>query len=560
VTGLDRGVRLWRRSSALRAAAVVIALLAVFLVPRLVALRGVSRVSHLAFMDMFYHLARLDVMVKRGRLSPAQLEDPYVVRHPELIRPYRVVRWPLGVYYAALPWYAAFGPASIWTVQLTNLPFTVLLALGVVGLGRAMGGWRIGIWGAALTLLCPALVAHSWYFSLDYPLVAMVVIGLYLLWRARCFRSLRGSLALALWSGLGLTIKTTYALYLAVPAAAALACGLARPGERGRRALLGHAALAAGLALLLGFLLNGWSPTQIWRELHTHVAGTLDRGDLPYDLIEPWTLRWAGAMAIFAAASFPWPLLLLALPGLGLAHRPRRELPGRWLWLAFFWGTYVVLTLVANKMERYLQPVYPLLCLLSVWSVLALVPRRWQTTALLWLVTAYAAVLYVAHEHPTPWYPDARSATRGRYMLELAMPGRTVLDGLRRHPDHPRCDLGPLLDAGLEMDRGSRRPLAVAIQWPRSARPLPLMTHDLYLPLLQRARGRFVFFHDLENQDPINPGLLEAPSLLVLHPPELDPGERYPRLRRRGRRELSLRCGGEPIPARLTLYRGQTAN
>ena len=554
---LGRLAARWGRSRAARTVALLLVLLGIFALPRLVALRGVSNTSHLVFMDMFYHLTKLDVMHKRQTLGHEQLQDPYFKQNPGLLRPYENMRWPRGVYEVGRLWIGSFGPQSIWTVQLTNLPFTLLLALGVVGLGRAMGGTRLGLWAAALTLLCPALVAHSWYFSLDYPLVAMVTVGLYLLWRTRGFCSGRDSLIFAVWSSLGLTIKTTYGLYLLGPAAVALVLGLLEPGPPGRRRVVLHAALATLATLALSFMINGWDPGLLWREFVVHLVGEVEPG-LSFKTLEPWTLRWAGSMVVFAVANFPWPLLILALPGLILAHT-RTPLSGRWLWLGFFWGTCLVLTLMANKMERYLQPVYPLLCLLSVWWVYARVPRRWRRVALVWITTAYAAVLLVVHEHPTPWFPDRESATTERYMHELGMPGRAVLDGLRRYTYHPGCDLRPLLDQVAALGRRSSRPLAFGVQWPKDAASAPrqLTTHNLVLPLIQRLRGRFVFHHDDTNRVPLSPLLRAAPNLMVLHPPGLDLRQRHPELQELDHRDLAVWCEQDgTVRARLTLYQG----
>jgi hypothetical protein len=318
---------------------------------------------------------------------------------------------------------------------------------------------------------------------------------------------------------------------------------------------VGHVVLATLVTVVLSFLYNGWSLRLLWQEFWSHLAGTVEP-ELRLQLVPAWSLRWFGAMAIFAVANFPWPLLLLAVPGLILAHT-RTALAGRWLWLSFLWGTYVVLTLMANKMERYLQPVYPLLCLFTVWWVFTMVRGRWRTVVLLWVATAYAAVLWLAHEHPTPWFPDHKSATTERYMHEIGMPGRAALDGLRRYTYHPRCELRPVIDAAETLGRRSSRPLALAVQWSDEAVPeLPhLTTHDLVLPVAQRIRHRFVYHHDAPNRTPLDPIIRGAPSLIVLHPRTRDFRRRYQDLEELDHRDVVVRCGGEVVPARVTLYR-----
>jgi hypothetical protein len=472
VTGPVDKIRTRRvtRRQVLLALGIALTLAGLYVVPRAVALRGVSMTSHLRFIDMFYHLNRLDLMVKRNSLDPQQIADPYFARFPDQLEPLDFARWPKGVLHLAALWSGNFGPHSIWTTQLTNLVFTVILVVGVILLGRAMGGTRIGLWGAALVLLCPGLVAHSWYFSLDYPLIAMTIVGCYLLWETRGFTRPWACLALGLWSGLALFVKVSYVLYLAGPSVASLVLGLRRPAMRLRAAGLATGAIV--LTLGLGFALTGGRPLQLWSELGFHLSDAVERTGLPFKLVEPWTVRWALTNAHFAVANFPWPLLLLALPGLLLAHVRSRPLPARWLLLTLFWATYLILTLMPNKMERYVQPLYPLLCLLSVWWVTVLIPRRWQTVGLLWITTTFGAVLWVAHLRPTPWLPEDSSHREVGWMHEIGMPGQEVLAGLRRKTYHQACQLAPLLK-GMQALQGPgrhRRPLGVA-SWSTKTSP-----------------------------------------------------------------------------------------
>ena len=531
--------------------ALVLALGALYVVPRAVALQGVAVVVNLHFKDMMDHLEKLNMMHLRATLPQGRVDDRYFKRFPEKADPHNVMRWPRGMQYVALPFVGTFGPFSVWTVQLTNGVFSLILIIGVLLLGRAMGGWRVGCWGAALTILCPGLVAHSWYFSLDYALIGMVVVGCYLLWRTRYFSHPYYCLALACWSALALTIKISYPLYLGGPSLVALVLGLRRPGTRLR--VLGFTAGAALLSLGLALLLNGWSLVRIWSELATHFSSDV-RPEFAFQLMKPWTLRWALCNSIFAVANFPWPLLLLALPGLLLAHWRRKPLPTRWLVLALFWSTYVVLTLMPHKMERYIQPLYPLLCLLTVWWITVVVPRRWQIVPLLLTVVAFAVTLVAAHFHPTPWMPDKKGEVEELWMHEIGMPGERVLEGLRNTVYHPDCDIRPVLVQiqSLVDEQAEWRPVGVAINWPEDdARlgPWELLSAHIYIGMSQTRRDRFVIYKDVPNQNPLSTVQLEVPTLIVMHPPGRALG-----LPQMGQRHLKLRCAHEVIPVTLTAY------
>lgn len=539
------------RRRAILVTGVALALLAVYAVPRLWALHGVSRTTFIASMDTYYHLVKVDMQVKRWTMLEELSRDPYIARNPQRLDPYQNARWTMGVIRLGALFSVMFGPQSIWTTQLTNLVFSAILVVAVLGLGRMVGSVRIGAWSAVLVLLCPGLVASTWYFSLDYPLVGVVLIGLVLIWWTAGFSRPRACLALALWSGLGMHVKTTYALYLVAPALLALITGVRDQRPRWRPAL--HALLAATLALVLVFALNGWHARSAIGELFAHF-GRME--GMPFELLEPWTPRWAAAYAMFALAVFPWPLLVLSLPGLVLAHtRAARALgPARPLILSFLWSSYVLLTLLTNKMERYVQVLYPLLCLLTVWSIFTLVPRRWRSVAMVWCVTIYVSVLWLTHVRPTPWFLDRRSASTDAYMYEIRMPGARTLDGLRRNVDHPRCRLGPLvrrMDA-LAQQVAPRRPVGLAVVWGEAEPRLPFTSADLHLSAVQRVPRRLFIVKDAANHAPLPPDLLQLPALAVLHPRGLSL-DRDPSLRVLRRHEDVLRCDGRPLPVALSI-------
>ena len=545
-----------------RPATIVLLLLiaAAYAVPRCVALRGVSSTSELRYVDVLYHLLHVDLVAKRLVLPAA---DPFLARFPEVLQTDKPMRWPPGTYHAAAPWARLFGPLSIWTPLLTNLLFTAVLLAGVIGLGAATGQRRVGLWAALLTVLCPPLVAHSWYLSLDYPLVAMVTVGLLLLWRTDGFARSLDSLALALWSALGLWVKLTYALYLLAPSLAVLALGISRsrrePRAWSRRLGLALGAAAVTLGVLL--LMLDIDLRKVWGELMVHLAERPVAG-FAGAMFEPWTLRWAGAVFLMAAASYPWALLVPALPAVASLHRRRVVAldPGlRWLLLAFLWGGYVALTLMLNKMERYLHPLYPVLCLLTAWWVMTRLPARWRTTVVVWIVTAYAAVLWMFYQSPRPWFVDRRSATAEAYLYETRMPGGQELDALRRLRLSPLCDLRPLDGAVRRLlhraDQISpARPVGVLMRLGRAGELVydePRLYWYYALLVAGAAPERFVIVQQRPNQPGDVGPVHEAPLRLVLHDPAVSPGPGQVL----AQRPVRTSCGRLVLDARLSLVR-----
>ncbi len=542
-----------------------LALVAAYVAPRVVAYRGLEQSPRIEFLDMNRHQVNVDLIEKAGRLGPGSFDHPHLDHHRTLPLPVHPMKWPHGVYHLAGLWSGALGPMSIWTTQLTNGLFAALLVLALAGLGRhALGSTRLGLWAALLVLLSPWHFAAGWYLSLDLPLASMVAMGLLLLLGSDRFRRPGYTAAFGLWSGLAVAVKLTYGLYLLGPSVVALVLGLRPGGWRARARVAGQAALAALVALGLGAYLVGVDLAEVWTEASAHF-GTGDPNEhFEMHVIQPWTLRWVMALPLFAANNFPWPLLLLLLPGLGLAHHPRRALPGRWLLLSFLWGAYLVLTLMGHKLERYLLPVYPALCLVGVWGLARIGSGRAARFALPAVGAAFAAALLAAHFYPTPWFVDERSRGPEDYMYELRLPGVSTLAGLRRYKHHHQCDLRQLMKQAEALERSdpSNQPLMVAMVWADDAPGADLVrVRNLFWYLrthmAHAARDRLVMEPTERPFDPLREAVLHAPLILVLHPPEVDPEQLYPgTLELRQRRQARLTCQGEPpATAALSLYK-----
>ncbi len=476
-----------------RAALLLLVVLVAYAAPRAVAYRGLRYTSTLSFGDMQEHLHNIDLLLKERTLPRRVLDDPYLTRNRHLLQTYIPQGWTHGVYQVAVPLAGWFGSNSLYTVQLTNLLFTLVLVAGLAGLGHALGSVRLGLWGALLTVLCPALAASSFYFSLDYPLMAMVAVGLWLLTRCRGFTAPGPVLCCTLWSSLGVYVKPAYALLLLLPAAVVLASGLRQRGARLRALALGGGSAAATFAL--SSWLIGGEVGALWRWLVLHLQGG---SSLPAPHA-PLTLMGLSAYARYALGNFPWPLLLLLLPGLALFHL-RADARHRAVLLSFLWGGYLLFTLLGNKMERYLQPLYPVLCLLGAWGASRRAPR-WRRLALPAMAACFGALLLYAHlRRPTPWHLEELLDPKEYPFWELRMPTQKVLQGLRRHTYHPTCELGPLLDAlqGLASRGPTHRPLGLLVVegWepgPERSPAIPFLRWALHNNLAHRLPGQLVY-------------------------------------------------------------------
>ena len=471
----------------------IVLILLAHLAPRALAFRGVSTTATLSFFDNIGHLKNAEKLYHLHGSGVGYVGDANLINAD---------RWPRGVYHVARLWMGHFGPLSLWTTQLTNLVFSCILLLGIIGLGASMFNLRVGLYAALFCALCPGLVAPSWYFSLDYPLVAMVVVGLLTLHRTQGFSGWSRTLLFSVWSALGILVKVSYALYLFPPVLLVLAHGLYRGPSR-TRVLLRVAtgiALAVGLSVLLGLPYSA-----MWSTFLDHFIASSPHKVMYPEGLSPFGLKWASANLIFTAMAFPLPLLILAVPALVMIHQKANR--GRLaMILAFLWGSYLILTLMAVKMERYVLPVYPVLCMLTAWWATSLRSRCWQRIALSISTVFYCTVLLMGHlaaDQQAMWTDEDLLGE----LYELRMPRNDTLEQIRSGTHlESNCDLDPLLRKLAELSRvdGSNGPLGlfgVTDLAALSQIPDAVLLGHLTLAAKLQISNRFVFEGDPWSSD-----------------------------------------------------------
>ena len=542
-------------------------LIAAYAVPRIYLWHGVTSAVHHQFLDVHGHLFNLDTICRQATLPAAARQARYLTDGPgkQAGRLKNPVRWPHGVYQVASIWGCRLGILSPWTTRLTNLLFTVVLLFGVFGLTRELAGEvgrrrpvetaHLGLWACVLVLLTPPLLGSSLFFHLDYPLVGMVAVGLYLLALTRGFTRRLATVNFAIWSVLGLWIKLTYALYLAAPVAALLVALLVKR----RWARAGETLAVALAAGALAVLLQGIDLATLALEVQSHAARPLHSG---HDNLEQGTLRWAVLPLILTWYAYPWPLLLPALPGLGLAHLRGRISSRRLLLLTAIWGPVLLLCLLSNRMERYMHPVYPLLGILTVLGVAALLPRRLRHVCLGTVTVLFAFMLVFTHlERTFPWFGSEEQMVSDAFYHEAPVPDRFHLLMLRANGAHPRCDTRGLQAAisKVMLKAPPHLPLVVGVDG--GSRPDLFMGNQRYLDnytilyTLNQVRGRFIMEGDLtmsERQQARTVRL--SPLVLSLHNMDEPTDDRLPRHHPLAREEVSIQCLERTIRAELTLY------
>ena len=301
-----------------------------------------------------------------------------------------------------------------------------------------------------------------------------------------------------------------------------------------------------------------------WNELMSHQQ-TASGGDVVYfhDQLPPGSLLWFVSYPVFAAMSYPLPLLVTALPGLarilGRRHRGR-ALP---VWI-FIWCSLLILTFMAVRMGRYVLPLFPALCLLSAWWGSELQPHRWRRPVLAALAALFLMVLVWEHgaiPGQGGWIGDGVQRNFA-VMNDTTMPTEEDMARLREGliPNlHCELDLFLREISEISLQEGGTNPLAMGgrgLGKLRLALPEAVFMGYIVLQAKQRITNRFVYELD---PDSGKRQILGPMTFLLMHPAGLD-------LRQEGitgklliSRYQPIHCQARTTPFRLSLIKTTTA-
>jgi len=257
-----------------------------------------------------YLVASLKYTEFFNRLSASALFEG--LTYPEYRTPF--------LYLATQPFFWLFG-ADADSAQWTNIVTLPIVIVLTYALGRVVAGRRAGLIAAILTALLPIMAAMARLYYTEMHLTAVVTASLLALLLADGFQRRSWALAWGALAGLGLLVKWTYPMYVALPLLWVLWRGgffgaqraaLRQPHVDGRRLLLA-AAIGTGLALL-------------WYWPNRELAAALPAG--PW-MLPAWALLWSLTAYAQLQPTSPvnntWAALLLGAAIASLWYVPRSD-------------------------------------------------------------------------------------------------------------------------------------------------------------------------------------------------------------------------------------------
>jgi hypothetical protein len=249
--------------------------------------------------------------------------------------------YPPLVYWASIPFYAVAGPGE-FAGFLEMTFFLTLLVVSVYQIGKRIYNPETGLFAAFCIGMFPITLQYGREYMLDLPLAAMCAAGVYSLIRTNDFSSRNNCIKFGVMFGLGMLTKWTFILFLAPPVIYYLSEGFRKSTKKYRIALNFFLTVLVSLIISLPWYLRNIV------QILTNRLNELERGNLPvienifyYFTILPSQISYVIALLFIIA-------VIIFFKSNFAFHR---KMP-----LAWFIGSYVLITIISFKMPRFSIP------------------------------------------------------------------------------------------------------------------------------------------------------------------------------------------------------------
>ena len=319
---------------------------------------------------------------------------------------------------------------SLTLARVGNLPFVIVLFLGVAAFSRRVFGEQASLAASAALACCPTVIGHAGLATLDIGGTAGVLLTLYALWSWRLRpRAGRASLAGAAY-GIAQISKFSAAGFLAVPLLFAVFRGWRSERPSWKQVAL-HAlcfVLVASFVIWAGY---GFATGEVFSHRHHNAPAegknVLETGGWLQGAHLPAPMFWRGFidMAYLQQDGFPafflgemgqhgwWyyfptalllkatpPLLLLAVAGFVCLWRQGGAAREASVFLAVM-ALWIVAVSIPSRVTigiRHVLPVFPVFAVLGSGAfVNKLTKRSWLTVAAYALLAWHAVESFAAH-------------------------------------------------------------------------------------------------------------------------------------------------------------------
>ena len=292
--------------------------------------------------------------------------------------------YPPFISLAVIPFYNLFPVKDIGSMTLAmDIVFLPILVFSVFGIGKRMGDEKTGFFSAYLVAVYPFTIVASRYFILEFPLMAMVALMIYVFILSDDFQHTIFSLLFGMVMGIGLLLKQSFILFT-LPI---IAYSLARVYLRRReKVVILKQAVNLSIILFACILLCGW-----WYAYN--VASSFDGYKIiPYycKLLNPrrCLLHWDKAIQFYPKAlltQISYPFIIAFFLSLPLYIKSRTKY--KYLPVFFIIGVIFIHTFVFTKDPRYIIAIFTGFALITA-SGLFSIANIYLRRLAIWLVVS----------------------------------------------------------------------------------------------------------------------------------------------------------------------------
>jgi len=293
---------------------------------------------------------------------------------------------------------------SMDALALINIPFLAILIVSVFQIGKRLGGEKTGLLSVTLILLYPIVFGLTRVPMLDFALLAMTALSVYLLLYSDFFTHHTYTILFGASLGLGMLTKPVFLNYMLIPVACVVAyCIRQRVHGELTSKELGRRALRAVGALVPGVLIAG-----LWYGPHAHRLGVFRQIAATAlwhrDLYDVDTLLYY--LRILIVQHIGLPLFIVFVVAISRFRTKTTRFHGVLL-LVWLVGLYAMLTLVPQKTPRQTIGMLLPVVLITALGLSALTKYRCVTIT---AVLLYGTVQFAALSLPGPILADRLGA------------------------------------------------------------------------------------------------------------------------------------------------------
>ncbi len=238
-------------------------------------------------------------------------------------------------------------------IVMTNAFFSTVLLLSMYGIGSLVAGRAVGLLSALFISFCPLVFGHSRVAMLDYPLMCLVALSVYLALKTKGFSSLRYSVFLGLACAAAQWTKETAFLFLLPALMYYFFKGSVSGDKKGRHNAALNFSVALGIFLLLSSFVYLKPLSAVLRDIYFAKVFLISHNPDPLYYFRSFLFEGVGPVVFFASLPFFISYVM---------HIRQREK----VFFVWFFVPLVLFSISVNKVSRFLLPVLPAYALIVV--------------------------------------------------------------------------------------------------------------------------------------------------------------------------------------------------